>query len=60
MVSFQFNVALTGLIILSACFIYQRKESQSAIAILLGTFVKIYGIVGLSSFFFVRNKRGLL
>lgn len=60
MVSFQFNVALTGLIILSACFIYQRKESQSAIAILLGTFVKIYGIVGLSSFFFVRIKRGLL
>lgn len=57
MVSFQFNVALTGLIILSACFIYQRKESQSAIAILLGTFVKIYGIVGLSSFFFVRNKK---
>ncbi|ODM54151.1 glycosyltransferase family 87 protein [Elizabethkingia meningoseptica] len=57
MVSFQFNVALTGLIILSACYIYQRKESQSAIAILIGTFVKIYGIVGLSSFFFIKNKK---
>jgi len=57
LLSFQFNVALTGLIILSACFIYRKKECFSAISILVGTFVKIYGIVGLSSFFFVKNKR---
>jgi len=60
LVSFQFNVALTGLIILSACFIYRKKESFSAISILIGTFVKIYGIVGLSSFFFIRNKQKFL
>ena len=55
-VSLQFNVALTGLLILSAVFIYEQKETQSTIAILIGFFVKIYGIAGLSSFFFVKNK----
>lgn len=56
-VSFQFNVALTGLLILSAVYIYESKEMKSALAVLIGTFVKIYGIVGLSSFFFIKNKR---
>lgn len=53
---FQFNIALTGLLMLSAVYIYERKETKSAIAILIGTFVKIYGIVGLSAFFFIKNK----
>jgi len=57
LVNFQFNIALTGLLILSACYIYRKKESLSAVSILVGTFVKLYGIVGLSSFFFVKNKR---
>ena len=55
-VSLQFNVALTGLLVLSAIFIYERKETQSAIAILIGFFVKLYGIVGLANFFFIQNK----
>lgn len=55
-VSYQFNIALTGLIMLSAIYIYEKKETHSAFAILIGTFVKIYGIVGLSSFFFIKNK----
>lgn len=55
-VSLQFNVALTGLLILSATYIYKEKEVKSALAIALGLFVKIYGIVGLSAFFFVKNK----
>ncbi len=53
---FQFNIILTGLLLLSAIYIYERKETQSAFAILIGFFVKIYGIVGLSAFFFVKNK----
>lgn len=57
LVSFQFNVALTGLLLLSFSYIYQRKEAQSAFAIVLGIFVKLYGVVGLSSFFFIKNKR---
>jgi Glycosyltransferase family 87 len=53
---FQFNIALTGLLMLSAIYIYERKETKSAGAILIGTFVKVYGIVGLSAFFFIKNK----
>ncbi len=55
-VSLQFNIALAGLLILSSVYIYERKETQSAISILIGFFVKLYGIAGLSSFFFVKNK----
>lgn len=55
-VSLQFNVALVGLLMLSATFIYERKEVQSATAIVVGIFVKLYGIVGLSQFFFIKNK----
>ena len=53
---FQFNIALTSLLLLSAVYVWERKETKSAVAILIGTFVKIYGIVGLSSFFFIKNK----
>jgi len=55
--SLQFNVALTGLLLLSAVYIYERKEAKSVTAILVGIFVKIYGIVGLSQFFFIQNKK---
>ena len=55
-VSLQFNIALTGLLILSAVYIYERKETKSAVAMLIGFFVKLYGIAGLSGFFFIRNK----
>lgn len=55
-VSLQFNIALTGLLMLSATSIYERKETQSAISIMIGFFVKLYGIAGLSAFFFVKNK----
>ncbi|TZF98479.1 DUF2029 domain-containing protein (plasmid) [Chryseobacterium panacisoli] len=54
--SLQFNVALTGLLLLSAVYIYERKEVRSVTAILIGIFVKIYGIVGLTQFFFIKNK----
>ncbi|WP_034752480.1 glycosyltransferase family 87 protein [Chryseobacterium daeguense] len=53
---YQFNIALTGLLMLSAMYIYEKKEVKSAATILIGTFVKIYGIVGLSQFFFIKNK----
>lgn len=55
-VSLQFNITLTGLLMLSAVYVYERKETQSAFAILIGFFVKLYGIAGLSAFFFIKNK----
>ncbi|WP_326983415.1 glycosyltransferase family 87 protein [Chryseobacterium sp. MYb264] len=55
-ISLQFNIALVGLLMLSATYIYERKEVKSASAIVVGIFVKLYGIVGLSQFFFIKNK----
>ncbi|OWK68785.1 glycosyltransferase family 87 protein [Pedobacter sp. AJM] len=54
--SFQFNIALTGLILLSFSYLIKKQEIKSAIFIALGTFVKLYGIVGLAFFFFSRHK----
>ena len=40
------------------CLFYLPKERKPvSYCNSLGTFVKIYGIVGLSSFFFVKNKK---
>ena len=55
-VSLQFNIALAGLLMLSAIYIYERKETQSAFFIMIGFFVKLYGVAVLSAFFFVKNK----
>lgn len=55
-ISLQFNIALVGLLMLSAIYIYENKEVKSASAIVIGIFVKLYGIVGLSQFFFIKNK----
>ena len=54
--SFQFNIALTGIILLSFSYLIKKKEIQSAFFIAFGTLVKLYGIVGLAFFFFSQNK----
>lgn len=54
--SFQFNIALTGVILLSFSYLIKKKEIQSAFFIAFGTLVKLYGIVGLAFFFFSQNK----
>lgn len=53
---FQFNPIMTGLIILSFVFINEEKDGWAAFCIVLGTFVKLYGVVGLAFFFFSKNK----
>jgi hypothetical protein len=52
----QFNVATAAMILLTYAAIHQGKEIWAAFWIVLGTLVKIYGIVGLAFFFFVKNK----
>lgn len=54
--SFQFNIALTGLILMSFSYLVRKQEIKSAFFIALGTLVKLYGIVGLAFFFFTKNK----
>lgn len=53
---FQFNPIMTALIILSFVYIHEGKDSWAAFCIVFGTFVKLYGIVGLAFFFFSKNK----
>ncbi|MBC7653287.1 MAG: DUF2029 domain-containing protein [Oligoflexus sp.] len=56
MLSYQFNVGLTGLILFSFSYLLKNEVGKSAIAIALGTLIKIYGILGLAFFFFTKRK----
>lgn len=52
----QFNPTVTALIILSFNLIKKKQDFWAALMIALGTFTKLYGIVGLAFFFFSDNK----
>ena len=52
----QFNIAIAAIIILSFTCIEKEKDFWAAFLIILGTFVKLYGIVGLAFFFFSKHK----
>lgn len=52
----QFNPIMTSIIILSYVLIEKENDFWSACLIILGTFIKLYGIVGLAFFFFSKNK----
>jgi len=52
----QFNPMMTAIIILSFVYIEKGKDFWSAFFIVLGVFVKLYGIVGLAFFLFSKNK----
>lgn len=52
----QFNIAIAAMIVYTFVLIWQRKEWWASLPILMGTFVKLYGIVGFGFFFFVKNK----
>ena len=53
---FQINPIMTAIIILSFVNIQEEKEGNAAFFIMLGTFIKLYGIVGLAFFFFSKHK----
>ncbi len=52
----QFNIAIAAIIFGSFAAIEKGKEVTAAFLIVLGTFVKLYGVVGLAFFFFVKRK----
>lgn len=52
----QFNVAVVALVIGSFVMIERDKPGWAVFMILIGTMVKLYGIVGLAFFFFVKRK----
>ena len=52
----QFNIAIAAIIIGSFAAIERGREVTAAFLIVLGTFVKLYGVVGSAFFFFVKRK----
>lgn len=56
----QFNVAVVALIVLSYTLIKREQDFWAACLIMIGTFVKLYGIVGLAFFFFSRHRGKLV
>ena len=52
----QFNIAIAALIVLTYYCIEKERDFWAAFWIMLGTFVKLYGIVGLAFFLFSRHK----
>jgi len=58
--SYQFNIALTGTMLLSFSYMLKNKNAQSAFFVAFGTLVKLYGIVSLAYFFFTKEKIRLI
>ena len=56
----QFNIATVALICGTFICIEQKRDFWAALLIVIGTFVKIYGIVGFAFFFFSRKKITLI
>lgn len=52
----QFNIAIAAIIVATFYCIEKEKDIWAAFFIMLGTFVKLYGIVGLAFFFFSWHK----
>ncbi len=52
----QFNIAVAAIVIATFYCIEKEKEFWAACFVMLGTFVKLYGIVGLAFIFFSRHK----
>lgn len=52
----QFNVAIAAIVLLSFYFVEKGRDEYATLFIVIGTLVKLYGIVGLAFFFFSRHK----
>jgi hypothetical protein len=56
----QVNPLIAALVIFSYVFIRNKQDFWAALVIIIGTAVKLYGIVGLAFFFFSDNKIKLI
>lgn len=52
----QFNIATAAMILATFTCIEKEKDGWAAFWIVVGTFVKLYGIIGLAFFFFSKHK----
>jgi hypothetical protein len=56
----EVNPFIAALILFSFIFINNKQNFWAALMIILGTYIKLYGIVGLAFFFFSDNKTKLV
>ncbi|MBO6192272.1 MAG: DUF2029 domain-containing protein [Prevotella sp.] len=56
----QYNIAITAGVLLTFTMIERKQDFWAAFFIMLGTMIKLYGIVGLAFFFFSKNKLALV
>lgn len=56
----QFNIAIAAILLLSFFLIEQERDAEAAFFIVVGTLVKLYGVVGLAFFLFSRHKLKLI
>ena len=52
----QFNIAIAAIILVTFYCIEKENDIWAAFWIMFGTFVKLYGVVGLAFFFFSKHK----
>jgi len=52
----QFNVATVAMIMLTYAFVRDERDVWATLMIVIGMFVKIYGVVGLTFFLFSKHK----
>jgi len=52
----QFNIAIAAVLLLAFFLIEQERDATAAFFIVVGTLVKLYGVVGLAFFFFSKHK----
>lgn len=52
----QYSIGITAMIILSYVLLEKERDFWAALVIVIGTFTKLYGIVGLAFFFFSKHK----
>lgn len=52
----QFNIIIAAIIIATFYCVEKEKDIWATLFIVIGTFVKLYGIVGLAFFFFSKHK----
>lgn len=52
----QFNISIAAIVLSTYILAIRGKELWAPLPMLVGTFVKLYGVVALAFFFFVKNK----
>lgn len=56
----QFDLAMAGMLLLAFACVQKQKSVWAAFFIMLALFIKLYGVMGFSFFFFIEDKKKFL